>query len=140
MLKAIPLMCARPAKSARQDYVQNLGLCQRFATNDADEAAANDNPLAAGLGMDISGTPVMLNLNELPHVLIAGARWSMVRWWLGMDRTSMLVAWLNGMLVVRWCRLLALRCTGWLSLWPLTRLLINVKAVTLVTRSQTTNV
>ncbi len=37
------------------------------------EATATKNPLAVGLGMDISGTPTMLNLNELPHVLIAGA-------------------------------------------------------------------
>ncbi len=37
------------------------------------EAVAADHPLAVGLGMDISGKPVMLNLSELPHVLIAGA-------------------------------------------------------------------
>jgi S-DNA-T family DNA segregation ATPase FtsK/SpoIIIE len=37
------------------------------------EANAADNPLAVGLGMDIAGTPTMLNLDELPHVLIAGA-------------------------------------------------------------------
>ncbi|MEE9473265.1 MAG: DNA translocase FtsK [Acidimicrobiia bacterium] len=37
------------------------------------EANATDNPLTVGLGMDIAGTPTMLNLNELPHVLIAGA-------------------------------------------------------------------
>jgi S-DNA-T family DNA segregation ATPase FtsK/SpoIIIE len=37
------------------------------------EAEAERHPLAIGLGMDISGTPRMLNLAELPHVLIAGA-------------------------------------------------------------------
>jgi len=37
------------------------------------EAQANRHPLAVGLGMDISGTPRLLNLSELPHVLIAGA-------------------------------------------------------------------
>ena len=37
------------------------------------EANATDNPLTVGLGMDIAGTPTMLNLDELPHVLIAGA-------------------------------------------------------------------
>jgi len=37
------------------------------------EAKASTHPLAVGLGMDISGTPHMLNLSELPHVLIAGA-------------------------------------------------------------------
>ncbi|NIT98709.1 MAG: hypothetical protein GWM91_26315, partial [Actinobacteria bacterium] len=34
---------------------------------------AADHPLQVGLGLDISGTPEMLNLSELPHVLIAGA-------------------------------------------------------------------
>jgi S-DNA-T family DNA segregation ATPase FtsK/SpoIIIE len=37
------------------------------------EAKAAEHPLQVGLGLDISGTPVMLNLSELPHVLIAGA-------------------------------------------------------------------
>jgi len=37
------------------------------------QAASDTHPLAVGLGMDISGTPVLLNLAELPHVLIAGA-------------------------------------------------------------------
>jgi S-DNA-T family DNA segregation ATPase FtsK/SpoIIIE len=37
------------------------------------EAEAATHPLTVGLGMDISGRPVMLNLHELPHVLIAGA-------------------------------------------------------------------
>lgn len=39
----------------------------------SDEAARNHHPLSVGLGMDISGKPLMLNLAELPHVLIAGA-------------------------------------------------------------------
>ncbi len=37
------------------------------------EAAAAPHPLAVGLGVDISGRAKMLNLSELPHVLIAGA-------------------------------------------------------------------
>jgi S-DNA-T family DNA segregation ATPase FtsK/SpoIIIE len=37
------------------------------------EAKEAAHPLEVGLGMDISGTPSMLNLSELPHVLIAGA-------------------------------------------------------------------
>ncbi|MBN2112585.1 MAG: DNA translocase FtsK 4TM domain-containing protein [Acidimicrobiia bacterium] len=37
------------------------------------EAEAATHPLCVGLGMSISGRPVMLNLSELPHVLIAGA-------------------------------------------------------------------
>lgn len=39
----------------------------------SDEAASSDHPLSVGLGMDISGSAKMLNLSELPHVLIAGA-------------------------------------------------------------------
>jgi S-DNA-T family DNA segregation ATPase FtsK/SpoIIIE len=37
------------------------------------EAAIPAHPLTVGLGMDISGDPKLLNLSELPHVLIAGA-------------------------------------------------------------------
>jgi len=37
------------------------------------EAAAETHPLVVGLGMDISGTPRLLDLAELPHLLIAGA-------------------------------------------------------------------
>ncbi|NNK91010.1 MAG: DNA translocase FtsK [Acidimicrobiia bacterium] len=39
----------------------------------SDAATENPNPLAVALGMDISGKPRMLNLDELPHLLIAGA-------------------------------------------------------------------
>ena len=37
------------------------------------EARADHRPLVVGLGMDISGKPCLLDLGELPHVLIAGA-------------------------------------------------------------------
>lgn len=37
------------------------------------EAASTTHPLAVGLGVDISGRARMLNLAELPHILIAGA-------------------------------------------------------------------
>ena len=37
------------------------------------EAAQASRPLVVGLGEDISGQPVLLDLGELPHVLIAGA-------------------------------------------------------------------
>ncbi|HVR77498.1 MAG TPA: DNA translocase FtsK 4TM domain-containing protein [Acidimicrobiia bacterium] len=37
------------------------------------EAALTAHPLTVGLGMDISGESKLLNLAELPHVLIAGA-------------------------------------------------------------------
>ena len=37
------------------------------------ESTGNDHPLAVGLGEDISGRPVLVNLADLPHLLIAGA-------------------------------------------------------------------
>ncbi|MDE0437241.1 MAG: DNA translocase FtsK 4TM domain-containing protein [bacterium] len=39
----------------------------------SDEASRRSRPLVVGLGEDISGQPVLLDLAELPHVLIAGA-------------------------------------------------------------------
>ena len=39
----------------------------------SEESTGNHHPLAVGLGEDISGRPVMVNLAELPHLLIAGA-------------------------------------------------------------------
>jgi S-DNA-T family DNA segregation ATPase FtsK/SpoIIIE len=37
------------------------------------QAAADKHPLAVALGTDISGEPVLANLTEMPHLLIAGA-------------------------------------------------------------------
>jgi S-DNA-T family DNA segregation ATPase FtsK/SpoIIIE len=39
----------------------------------SEEAATDKDPLTVGLGLDISGNPKLLHLEELPHVLIAGA-------------------------------------------------------------------
>jgi len=39
----------------------------------SDEAAADSHPMTVGLGMDIHGRPSLVNLAQLPHVLIAGA-------------------------------------------------------------------
>lgn len=39
----------------------------------SEESTGNHHPLAVGLGEDISGRPVLVNLAELPHLLIAGA-------------------------------------------------------------------
>jgi S-DNA-T family DNA segregation ATPase FtsK/SpoIIIE len=38
-----------------------------------DEAGQANNPLDVAMGRDIAGRPVMLNLAEMPHLLIAGA-------------------------------------------------------------------
>lgn len=39
----------------------------------SDTAAIDHDPMLVALGMDVSGTPRMLRLTELPHMLIAGA-------------------------------------------------------------------
>jgi S-DNA-T family DNA segregation ATPase FtsK/SpoIIIE len=39
----------------------------------SDLAKSDDDPMLVSLGMDVSGTPRMLRLTELPHLLIAGA-------------------------------------------------------------------
>ena len=39
----------------------------------SEEAQADHDPMLVSIGMDVSGTPRMLRLTELPHVLIAGA-------------------------------------------------------------------
>ena len=39
----------------------------------SDLAASDHDPMLVSLGLDVSGTPQMLRLTELPHMLIAGA-------------------------------------------------------------------
>ncbi len=39
----------------------------------SDGAKSNGHPLCVGLGKDISGEPVLVNLTQMPHLLIAGA-------------------------------------------------------------------
>ena len=39
----------------------------------SEESSSNHHPLTVGLGEDISGRPVLVNLADLPHLLIAGA-------------------------------------------------------------------
>jgi len=39
----------------------------------SDEAGADSDPMLVSLGKDVSGTPRLIRLTELPHVLIAGA-------------------------------------------------------------------
>jgi S-DNA-T family DNA segregation ATPase FtsK/SpoIIIE len=71
----VRILAPIPGKSAIGVEVPNLR--RRLVTLGdiltSGEALENTNPLGVGLGMNISGTPTMLNLNELPHVLIAGA-------------------------------------------------------------------
>ena len=71
----VRLLVPIPGKSAIGVEVPNIkrrlvSLGDILATSQAASSAA---PLSVGLGMDISGMPKMLNLAELPHVLIAGA-------------------------------------------------------------------
>ncbi|NNC91912.1 MAG: hypothetical protein HKN80_05420 [Acidimicrobiia bacterium] len=71
----VRILAPIPGKSAIGVEVPNLR--RRLVTLgdilSSHDAAENTNTLGVGLGMDISGNAAMLNLNELPHVLIAGA-------------------------------------------------------------------
>jgi S-DNA-T family DNA segregation ATPase FtsK/SpoIIIE len=71
----VRLLAPIPGRSAigvevpnRQRQLVTLG--DVLATSEARQAA---HPLEVGLGRDISGRAVMLNLTEMPHLLIAGA-------------------------------------------------------------------
>lgn len=71
----IRLLVPIPGRSAIGVEVPNR-LRRRVTLGDIlrnEEVARDDHPLSIGLGMDISGRPRMLNLSELPHLLIAGA-------------------------------------------------------------------
>ncbi len=70
----VRLLVPIPGKSAIGVEVPNRN--RRLVSLGDILSAANAkgaHPLTVGLGMDISGEPKMLNLSELPHVLIAGA-------------------------------------------------------------------
>ena len=71
----VRLLVPIPGKSAIGVEVPNLKrrLVSLGDILSSAEAAAPAHPLTVGLGMDISGEPRLLNLAELPHVLIAGA-------------------------------------------------------------------
>ncbi len=71
----VRLLVPIPGKSAIGVEVPNtkrrlVSLGDILASSEAGRPAG---PLTVGLGMDISGMPKLLNLAELPHVLIAGA-------------------------------------------------------------------
>jgi S-DNA-T family DNA segregation ATPase FtsK/SpoIIIE len=71
----VRLLAPIPGKSAIGIEVPNRK--RRLITlGDVLQAADDDfggHPLEVGLGMDIAGRPKLINLSELPHVLIAGA-------------------------------------------------------------------
>jgi S-DNA-T family DNA segregation ATPase FtsK/SpoIIIE len=71
----VRLLVPIPGKSAIGVEVPNVKrrLVSLGDILDSPEAAKPAHPLTVGLGMDISGQPRLLNLAELPHVLIAGA-------------------------------------------------------------------
>ena len=55
------------------------------------QAMADPDPLKVGLGKDISGTPRLLKLDDLPHVIIAGAT--------GAGKSSCINAWVTSILM-----------------------------------------
>ncbi len=57
----------------------------------SDVARSDHDPMLVSLGMDVSGTPRMLRLTELPHLLIAGAT--------GAGKSSMVNALLTSILM-----------------------------------------
>ena len=70
----VRLLAPIPGRSAigieipnRQRRLVSLG--DVLSSSDAQKL---DHPLNVGLGLDISGSPRLMNLSELPHVLIAG--------------------------------------------------------------------
>ena len=70
----VRLLAPIPGRSAigieipnRQRRLVSLG--DVISSSDAQKL---DHPLNVGLGLDISGSPRLMNLSELPHVLIAG--------------------------------------------------------------------
>jgi S-DNA-T family DNA segregation ATPase FtsK/SpoIIIE len=71
----VRLLVPIPGKSAIGVEVPNVKrrLVSLGDILSSQEAAQPAHPLTVGLGMDISGQARMLNLAELPHVLIAGA-------------------------------------------------------------------
>jgi S-DNA-T family DNA segregation ATPase FtsK/SpoIIIE len=70
----VRLLVPIPGKSAIGVEVPNRNRRLVALGDILSEANARDaHPLTVGLGMDISGEPKLLNLAELPHVLIAGA-------------------------------------------------------------------
>lgn len=54
-----------PNKKSKMVYIREMIRSKEFRTN--------ESPLTAALGMDITGTPVVLDLKKMPHGLIAGS-------------------------------------------------------------------
>ncbi len=74
-VKSIRIEAPIPGKSAIGIEVpndtNNIVLLKEVLTSD--EFDTSKEGIKIGLGLDISGTPVITNINDLPHLLIAGA-------------------------------------------------------------------
>ncbi len=71
----VRIMAPIPGKSAVGIEVPNRerDLVSLGDVLDTEEARKMQTPLRVGLGKDVTGKPVVLNLAEMPHVLLAGA-------------------------------------------------------------------
>ncbi|WP_165492224.1 FtsK/SpoIIIE family DNA translocase [Egibacter rhizosphaerae] len=71
----IRIVAPIPGKSAIGIEVPNRerGLITLGDVLRSPEAEAQHHPLSVGFGVDIAGNPVLVNLAQMPHILIAGA-------------------------------------------------------------------
>lgn len=70
--KDIRIEAPIPGKSAVGIEVPN-SVISMVTLREVMKRKASDNVLEVGLGKDISGTPIMAELNKMPHLLVAGS-------------------------------------------------------------------